>query len=204
MFCPRCGRAINENANFCGGCGLSRAEIEKYINATATQEQPAEPAVSEPVVCEPVVCEPVVCEPVVTETPAAETTVAEPVAEPAAEKPETETTYSYTAPEGAEYHYTAQTNPANNPTQPVAEAAKPTAECTAEKPAKNENLSTVDFIWMMLISSIPLVGLIYIIYLAIQNNNTNKRSYARATLIISLFAAIVGIVFALGFMISGL
>ena len=183
MFCPRCGRAINENANFCGGCGLSRAEIEKYINATATQEQPAEPAVSEPMV---------------TETPAEETPVAEPTTEA------TETTYSYTAPEGAEYHYTAQTNPANNPTQPVAEAAKPTAECTAEKPAKSENLSTVDFICMMLISSIPLVGLIYIIYLAIQNNNTNKRSYARATLIISLFAAIVGIVFALGFIISGL
>ena len=134
------------------------------------------------------------------ETPAAETTVAE----PAAEKPETETTYSYTAPEGAEYHYTAQTNPANNPTQPVAEPVQTTAEYKAEKPAKSENLSTVDFIWMMLISSIPLVGLIYIIYLAIQNNNTNKRSYARATLIISLFAAIVGIVFTLGFMISGL
>ena len=201
MFCPRCGRAINENANFCGGCGLSRAEIEKYINATATQEQPAEPAVSEPVGCEPVV----------TETPAEEAPVTETVVEPVAEEPKTETTYSYTAPEGAEYHYTAQTNPANSSSQPsysyaqpVEEPAKPTAECNAEKPAKNENLSTVDFIWMMLISSIPLVGLIYIIYLAIQNNNTNKRSYARATLIISLFAAIVGIVFALGFMISGL
>ena len=195
MFCPRCGRAINENANFCGGCGLSRAEIEKYINAT--QEQPAEPVVSEPVVCEPVVTETPA-----EETPVAETTVEETVAEPTAA--ETETTYSYTAPEGAEYHYTAQTNPANNPTQPVAEPVQTTAECKAEKPAKSENLSTVDFIWMMLISSIPLVGLIYIIYLAIQNNNTNKRSYARATLIISLFAAIVGIVFTLGFMISGL
>ena len=45
MFCPRCGRAVNENANFCGGCGLSRVEIEKFaaaanIKAEAAQEAP--------------------------------------------------------------------------------------------------------------------------------------------------------------------
>ena len=49
MFCPRCGRAINENANFCGGCGLSRAEIEKFVQAskvTNDAAQPAEPTLS--------------------------------------------------------------------------------------------------------------------------------------------------------------
>ena len=41
MFCPRCGRAVNETSNFCGGCGLSRAEIEKYMVKTeAAQPQP--------------------------------------------------------------------------------------------------------------------------------------------------------------------
>ena len=59
-------------------------------------------------------------------------------------------------------------------------------------------------IWMLLISSIPVVGLIYLIYLAIQDNNTNKRSYARATLIISLFAVVVSFVFIIGFIIAGL
>lgn len=200
MFCPRCGRAINENANFCGGCGLSRAEIEKHINASATVEQPAEP-----VVCEPV-AEPVVTETPAEEAPVAETVAVETVAEPVTE--ETETTYSYTAPEGAEYHYTAQTNPANNSTSQTSytytEPVQTTTTFAAETPVKSENLSTVDFIWMMLISSIPVVGLIYIIYLAIQNNNTNKRSYARATLIIALFGTIVGIVFGLGFLIAGL
>ena len=34
-----------------------------------------------------------------------------------------------------------------------------------EKKAENENLSTVDYIWMMIISSIPVVGMIYLIYL---------------------------------------
>ena len=33
MFCPRCGRAVNAEANFCGGCGLSKAEIERYLKS---------------------------------------------------------------------------------------------------------------------------------------------------------------------------
>ena len=43
MFCPRCGRAINENANFCGGCGLSRAEIEKFVQASKVTNEAAQP-----------------------------------------------------------------------------------------------------------------------------------------------------------------
>lgn len=215
MFCPRCGRAINENANFCGGCGLSRAEIDKFVQSskvTNDAAQPAEPAQPTPAAEPEIIAEPVVAE-TVTET-------AEPVAcevvsetEPATETTEqtatTEPSYKYTAPEGAEYHYTAQTNPANSTgttsytyAQPT--AAQGTSAYNTEKPVKNENLSTVDFIWMMLISSIPVVGLIYIIYLAIQDNNTNKRSYARATLIIALFGTLVGVVFGLGFIIAGL
>ena len=42
MFCPRCGRAVSEKANFCGGCGLSRGEIENYIRMTQPAQQPAE------------------------------------------------------------------------------------------------------------------------------------------------------------------
>ena len=41
MFCPRCGRAVNDTSNFCGGCGLSRAEIEKYVVKTTPQPEPA-------------------------------------------------------------------------------------------------------------------------------------------------------------------
>ncbi|MBR2503982.1 MAG: hypothetical protein IKB62_07655, partial [Oscillospiraceae bacterium] len=66
------------------------------------------------------------------------------------------------------------------------------------------NLSTVDFIWMMIIAGIPVVGLIYLIVLAFQNDNTNKRSYARASLIISIFASIIGMVFVLGFLLSAI
>ena len=222
MFCPRCGRAINENANFCGGCGLSRAEIEKFVQASkVTNEaaQPAEPVNPTPaaqpeVIAEPVVAEVVaetetVVEPVAAETVTETVSEAEPATETAEQTATTETSYKYTAPEGAEYHYTAQTNPANSTgatsytyAQPT--AAQSTSAYSTEKPVKNENLSTVDFIWMMLISSIPVVGLIYIIYLAIQDNDMNKRSYARATLIIALFGTLVGVVFGLGFIIAGL
>ena len=223
MFCPRCGRAINENANFCGGCGLSRAEIERFVQTSkVTNEaaQPAEPAqptaAAEPEVIEPVACEVVaetetVAEPAAAETVTETVSEAEPAAETAEQTATTETSYKYTAPEGAEYHYTAQTNPANSTgttsytyAQTTSTAAQSTTAYSTEKPVKNENLSTVDFIWMMLISSIPVVGLIYIIYLAIQDNNTNKRSYARATLIIALFGTLVGVVFGLGFFIAGL
>ena len=30
MICPRCKRPVSDSANFCGGCGLPRAEIERF------------------------------------------------------------------------------------------------------------------------------------------------------------------------------
>lgn len=218
MFCPRCGRSVNENANFCGGCGLSRIEIEKYAAAKAAAEAPqsAEMPKAQPteVPFGTVVNEPVSSAAQSAETADASSTqsTAEPTAEtvkaePVQEAPKTE---SYTAPKGAEYHYSAADGSYQNVTQSTTNhsnngySTQYTAANNAQPAAKNENLSTVDFIWMLLISSIPVVGLIYLIYLAIQDNNTNKRSYARATLIISVFAIIVSFVFLIGFIIAGL
>ena len=44
MYCPRCGRPVSDNANFCGGCGLPRAEILKYSrnNSSDNNRQKAE------------------------------------------------------------------------------------------------------------------------------------------------------------------
>ena len=185
MFCPRCGRAVNETSNFCGGCGLSRAEIEKYIVKT----QPEAPVPQPEEKTEPVTVfwesQPA------TETPKAETESGfaekEPVAEAAKE---TETAKEQQKADAHQYTYTsAESTYAAQKPEPAA-------------PVKNENLSTVDFIWMMFISGIPVVGLIYLIVLAFSNDNMNKRSYARASLIISIFATIIGVVFMLGFMLS--
>ena len=214
MFCPRCGRAVNEKANFCGGCGLSRAEIENYIRMT----QPAEPAeevkaevpfgtiVNEPVSCteeDAVVCAENTARDV---SPALYETPAEPAAEPMPESivdavadmveeaktEEPKAAYTPPVPPQPQHDYGYNTQYAQQ------EAPQP-----APQPAKNENLSTVDFIWMFIISGIPLVGFIYLICLAVQNNNTNKRSYARATLLVMLFSLVVAVVFAVGILAAG-
>lgn len=226
MFCPRCGRAVNENANFCGGCGLSRVEIEKFaaaanIKAEAAQEAPKTEVKSE-VPFGTVVNETAQTAGAQSEEKSSVEQTKEIIAEntdatenqytqPAQEQVKTEPAASYTAPEGAEYHYSAADGSYQNATQTGAysgsqygSTSQTASYSSYTPPAKNENLSTVDFIWMLLISSIPVVGLIYLIYLAIQDNNTNKRSYARATLIISLFAVVVSFVFIMGFIIAGL
>lgn len=226
MFCPRCGRAVNENANFCGGCGLSRAEIEKFAAAAKVTAEAAQHNAENSQVKSEVPFGTVVNETAETaQAPAKEKSAIEEIkeiisenagttenqqAQPVQEEKTEPAANSYTAPKGAEYHYSAADGSYQNVTQSTTNYsgngnnAQYTAANNVQPAVKNENLSTVDFIWMLLISSIPVVGLIYIIYLAIQDNNTNKRSYARATLIISAFAIVVVFVFLIGFIIAGL
>ena len=40
MFCPRCGRPVSDTANFCGGCGLPKAEIERMCQVATPAPQP--------------------------------------------------------------------------------------------------------------------------------------------------------------------
>ena len=192
MFCPRCGRSVSETSNFCGGCGLSRAEIEKYIVKTESQTEAAQPQPE------------VKAEPQTVSWESAPALEA-PKAEEAKDIKSTEYHYSYKTATEAQ----PKAEPSYSCTTADSVQAEPKAEPKAEysytepvKEVKNENLSTVDFIWMMVISGIPVVGLVYLIYLAFQNDNTNKRSYARASLIVSIFASVIGIVFLLGFMLS--
>lgn len=204
MFCPRCGRAVNETSNFCGGCGLSRTEIEKYIVKTeAAKDSSAQPC-GQTVSWENKPCEETVKAEETVKTQAAAdaqntaytaeadntcTTFAE---KEAAQEAEQEKTYA----QSQQYSYGSSTASQQN-----------TSAYSYAEPVntpKNENLSTVDFIWMMLISAIPVIGLVYLIYLALQNDNTNKRSYARASLIISIFTFIITFVFILGFILSGI
>ena len=234
MFCPRCGRAVSETSNFCGGCGLSRAEIEKYIVKTevpkpeAVQPQPeakteprtvswesqpaqempkAEPASTVQESTQPSFAEQEIIaeEAKKTEEAKAEQPEAEPEVQPyneyttvnhAAGENEHSAQQSKTA-DSTQYSYKTAESTQPNYTQPDYSYTEPVKE------VKNENLSTVDFIWMMVISGIPVVGLIYLIVLAFSNDNMNKRSYARASLIISIFASVISIVFVIGFILSG-
>ena len=189
MFCPRCGRAVNAEANFCGGCGLSRVEIEKYIKNTAPQQAEAEvkaeevPAVEIPAYEVPK-AETVFCE--------AETAKEEPVAQPVTEAAQPQVnsnncTYAYSYKKA----------------EPAQEAPKAEAEFTPVAEKTEKPLSTMDFVWMFLISSLPVIGLVYIIYLAVQNNNINKRSFARATIVVAILMAVLVGMFAVGFAAAG-
>ena len=223
MFCPRCGRPVNAEANFCGGCGLSKVEIEKYLSRTAPQQEPApqpEMPKAEPVFTQPAApkaeeapaaeipqCEMPKAEPVFTEPEAvkAEETTFEPVKE--TQQPsyaDNNCTYAYSYKKDADakpenQHSYTSTTANNSYTSGAAYTASYQPEVKKEVP-----LTTVDFIWMLVLSSLPVIGLIYIIYLAVQDNNINKRSYARAMLIVSLFSIIIAAVFAVGVVAAGL
>ena len=175
MFCPRCGRAVNEGANFCAGCGLPKSEIEKYTAAQAAEntENTAE-TVSEPM----------------TETPS-----------------ETETEPVNIQPDSTAEEFTpvieAQSSDVKEETaQPQSE---PGFQAEAKPVTKEDKpLSTLDFLLMMIISGIPFIGLIYLVYLAVQDNNITKRSYGRACLILAFIGVFVGLLFALGFVLAAI
>lgn len=200
MFCPRCGRPVNTEANFCGGCGLSKVEIEKYLQKTQPQQDPpkAEPDFTQPPMAETPVQEAPKAEAVFTETATAaeETPFKATMQEEAsfAEKEaaaEAQPHAEYTAPNYSQYGYTSAN--IRNSTADTAYGQQTQPEIKKEVP-----LSTVDFVWMLLISSLPIIGLVYIIYLAVQDNNINKRSFARANLIIALFSFVIAFVFVVG------
>ena len=198
MFCPRCGRPVNTEANFCGGCGLSKAEIEKYLKNTAPQ-QPEEVKAEEIPAVEIPHYEVPKAE-TVFEQPAEEKTIVQKIRE----ELEKEDAESAAAEEKAD---PVQNNCTYAYSYKKAESAQPVQETVADaqytcaKPAEKDNakpLSTIDFIWMLVITGIPVVGFIYLIYLAVQDNNTNKRSYARATLILAALGIVVALVFGVG------
>ncbi|MBR2028450.1 MAG: hypothetical protein IKA10_05645 [Oscillospiraceae bacterium] len=209
MFCPRCGRAVNAEANFCGGCGLSRVEIEKYLTKTAPQQeapkaepapQPEQPETEIPKVEIPQY-----------DVPPAETVFAE--TEPAKSE---EPSFAQSEAEKEKQSAYADNNCTYAYSYKKSETAAPQADSTAfgssdaafhaaqTQPQAEAPLSTVDYIWMFVISSLPVIGLIYIIYLAVQNNNINKRSFARAMLVMTLFAFVISLVFVVGVVAAGL
>ncbi len=214
MFCPRCGRQVNEGANFCGGCGLPRTEIEK-MNAARDARMvtpvvtpaPSVPSVdlnelhSEIEKLEKDLNGSLPVNDYTTDSTADTNTNPQPVStwqelKNAAREDDAaagQSDYSYNRPKSPMY----DTGRADRATQ-----AKPEPEFI---PAgeKNENLSTVDYIWMMLISGIPFVGLFYLIWLGfIQKDNVNRQNYARATLIISVFAMLLAFICAMGIVIA--
>ena len=103
------------------------------------------------------------------------------------------------------YSYNAPQHPLYNDTHNIPYTARQRREY--QPPVKSRGtdrpLTTVDFLWTILIGSIPFVGIAYMVYLALSKNvNANKRSWARATLIFALFGMLISVVFFIGFFSS--
>ncbi|MEG1050298.1 MAG: zinc ribbon domain-containing protein [Oscillospiraceae bacterium] len=183
MVCPRCGRQVNDNANFCGGCGLSKKEIDAQVaqKAAYTYTEPVfEKAPEKTGEVQNFVEQPFPTDVEFKDVPS--DTV----------DPEVQATTQQSASQQSASQYCApqQQYPAPN-MQP-------------EK-LKDNGLATVDFVWMMIFTSIPFFGLLYLIYLSfVQDGNTTKRSYARAVLILRGFALAIGVMFIVGFMMVGI
>ena len=215
MFCPRCGRPVSAAANFCGGCGLPKAEMERLTQAAAPAPQPVNETpvnISEldrtltqlegdltginPV--EDYTINSDINTEKVNESFAESEIKLELGDVPQPVNTDSSTDRNYSAQ--SEYSYNAPKHPYYSKTE-----TNSTAPSTAVNETKvdNQNLSTVDFIWMMLIASIPVVGLLYLIYQGfVQQENVNKRSWARATMIISVFTFVLALVFSVGIMLT--
>ena len=202
MFCPRCGHRVSDTANFCGGCGLPRAEIIKLTQPAAPAPQP---------------------ETAKADIDELNSTISQLennlTGFDTLENYTTDSTISTNKVENdfasSELRLELENNIESAPVHPAYESVySAQKDYSYTQPGKTEDyseivmteedfreeaVSTVDFIWMMLISGIPVIGFIYLIYIAfVQKENTTKSAWAKATLIIYAFAFVLSLVFSLG------
>ena len=209
MFCPRCGRPVSDTANFCGGCGLPKAEIERMCQVATPAPQPEKPAEIDINDINSTISQlegdltginPV--ENYTTDATVNTNKVEndflslEISAEQKAESTVNNEFYSVKPDYSAQSEYSRKA-----PEYPYYSQAKTTPQPEV-KPVDNDTVGTVDFIWMMLISGIPVIGLVYLLYTAFVQNNNIKRSWAKATLIIYAFAVVLSVVFSMGIMMT--
>ena len=181
MYCPRCGRPVSDNANFCGGCGLPRAEILKYSrnNSSDNNRQKAEENNN-----------------VSTEDKSNEDSF-----DKSAESRETRHTSqnNYTGDYGtSQNNYSSGTYSNYNQNYNTGFSGNDYYAGGYEKAESADPLTVVDYLWMMIISGIPIVGIGYILYTAFAGQNINKKNWAKAMLILAIFGFVLAFVFIFG------
>ncbi|MBQ5534316.1 MAG: zinc ribbon domain-containing protein [Lachnospiraceae bacterium] len=197
MICPRCKRPVSDSANFCGSCGLPRAEIERFyrqqelLKIQVPQAEDAE-ALADDLqssldddnynindgirTAEPEQHEPTGDSRAAFEEKEEKTSY-EPVYAPE-QKPQARMSYTYV--------------PMDPPRAPSFDAT----DYEGPSSQTEEPLSTVDYIWMMILSAIPVFGFLYLIYLGFfQKISRSKSNYAKAALIVTIFAFLVMVLF---------
>ena len=181
MYCPRCGRPVSDNANFCGGCGLPRAEILKYSrnNSSDNNRQKAEENNN-----------------VSTEDKSNEDSFNK-----SAESRETRHTSqnNYTGDYGtSQNNYSSGTYSNYNQNYNTGFSGNDYYTGGYEKAESTDPLTVVDYLWMMIISGIPVVGIVYILYTAFAGQNINNKNWAKAMLILAIFGFVLAFVFIFG------
>ena len=211
MVCPRCGRTVSETANFCGGCGLPKAEVERLIKLS--QPQPVEKIDIAEIdsTIQQLEGDLTGINPVENYTTDADVNTNKVENDFVASEiqleiqPEVQqNAYRYQAPEvQAEVQSEYSANAPKHPYYYADTRVEQPVELP-KVPAEDKNsLTTVDFIWMMLISGIPVIGFFYLLYNAfIQKESTTKSAWAKATLIIAAFALLLSLVFSMGIIMT--
>ena len=220
MICPRCKRPVSDSANFCGSCGLPRAEIERYyreqeILRTSDASAPSETEdlaerlqrtldednyiinSGTDIPRENTSFEERNRDYLIQFTDGSADTAGEELrSDPEPGEPE----YSEPLPDPRETVNGQSAFSAAAPRYP--EYAEPyyRQEAVPEsEPVRDQNLSTVDYVWMLIISAVPVIGILYLIYLGfIQKENVNRKSFGRAMLIVIVFTIILFCVFIAG------
>lgn len=137
MFCPNCGRNLDNGAKFCDGCGASLLEHTTLGRTTSIKEEYPQSSGYIP------------------------------------QGPQ-----NYTPPQAQQEYY-----------QPTSFNQKPQA-------GNSEVLSIGNYIVMMLLAGIPIVGFILLLVWSFSASaNQNKKNWARATLIMGLVVGVLCILF---------
>ena len=189
MYCPRCGRQVSDTANFCGGCGLPKADIIKANEKPVTENEVQD----------------------------VHDTISQLEDDLSGLNPVTDYTTDFDSNSNTEDKSFVQMEMENEESTehrevPQYEYKAPEYKQNDEFYSRNTTVyeskeetavSTTDFVIMILLSSIPIIGFGYLIYQAfMQKNNTTKRSYARAVLLVGLFGLATAMAFSFGIAMS--
>ena len=178
MFCENCGNQLPDGAKFCLNCG-SKVELSEAADAAQGEAAAAAEAVETEAVKE---TDMEAASGAAPDQPTAPADTPQPMPEPS-------------APE--------QPKPQSVPIQPTAQSQdqRPSvtqieASTVVTKPEKVDPLPVWKFIGILILQSIPIIGLVMILVWSFSGSfNRNTRNYARAVFILGLIGFILSVVF---------
>ena len=178
MFCENCGNQLPDGAKFCLNCG-SKVELSEAADAAQGEAAAAAEAV---------------------ETEAVKKTDMEAASGSAPDQPTAPADTPQPMPEPSAPE---QPKPQSVPIQPTAQSQdqRPSvtqieASTVVTKPEKVDPLPVWKFIGILILQSIPIIGLVMILVWSFSGSfNRNTRNYARAVFILGLIGFILSVVF---------